>query len=100
MMERLPAGYGPAILIFVAGIALTQAGVTLAANVIQIVLIAIGAAAALAFGLGGRDVAASQLGKWFGQPVMEVEEVEVVEVVEEPANPKKPAKPAKRGKKA
>jgi len=55
-----------AILIFVAGIALTQAGVTLAANVIQILLIAIGAAAALAFGLGGRDVAAKQLDKWFG----------------------------------
>ena len=54
-----------AILIFVAGIALTQAGVTLAANVIQILLITIGAAAALAFGLGGRDAAAKQLDKWF-----------------------------------
>lgn len=55
-----------AILIFVAGIALNQAGVTLAANVIQIILIAIGAAAALAFGLGGRETAAAQLGRWFG----------------------------------
>ena len=54
-----------AILIFVAGIALTQAGVTLAANVIQILLIAIGAATALAFGLGGRESAAKQLDKWF-----------------------------------
>ncbi len=56
-----------AILIFVAGIALTQAGVTLAANVIQIILIAIGAAVALAFGLGGRDAAASQLDRWFNR---------------------------------
>jgi len=56
-----------AILIFVAGIALTQAGVTLAANVIQIILLAIGAAVALAFGLGGRDAAASQLDKWFNR---------------------------------
>jgi len=54
-----------AILIFVAGIALTQAGVTLAANVIQILLIAIGAAAALAFGLGGREAASKQLDQWF-----------------------------------
>lgn len=55
-----------AILIFVAGIALTQAGVTLAGNVIQIILFAIGAAVALAFGLGGREVAARQLNQWFG----------------------------------
>ncbi|MDX1378175.1 MAG: mechanosensitive ion channel [Anaerolineales bacterium] len=54
-----------AILIFVAGIALTQAGVTLAGNVIQIILFAVGAAVALAFGLGGRDVAARQLESWF-----------------------------------
>ena len=54
-----------AILIFVAGIALTQAGVSLAGNVIQIILFAVGAAAALAFGLGGRDVAAKQLETWF-----------------------------------
>ncbi|NWG33410.1 MAG: mechanosensitive ion channel [Chloroflexi bacterium] len=54
-----------AILIFVAGIALNQAGVTLAANVIQIALIAIGAAAALAFGLGGREAAAKQMERWF-----------------------------------
>ncbi|NJC96021.1 MAG: hypothetical protein C3F07_11105 [Anaerolineales bacterium] len=56
-----------AILIFVAGIALTQAGVTLAANVIQIILLAIGAAVALAFGLGGREAAAAQLDKWFNR---------------------------------
>ena len=56
-----------AILIFVAGIALNTAGVTLAANVIQIILIAIGAAAALAFGLGGRETAAKQLDKWFNR---------------------------------
>ena len=56
-----------AILIFVAGIALNTAGVTLAANVIQIMLIAIGAAAALAFGLGGRETAAKQLDKWFNR---------------------------------
>jgi hypothetical protein len=55
-----------AILIFVAGIALTQAGVTLAGNVIQIILFAVGAAVALAFGLGGREVAARQLNEWFG----------------------------------
>jgi hypothetical protein len=55
-----------AILIFVAGIALTQAGVTLAGNVIQIILLAIGAAVALAFGLGGREAAAQQLNRWFG----------------------------------
>jgi hypothetical protein len=54
-----------AILILVAGIALNQAGVTLAANVIQILLIAVGAAAALAFGLGGREAAARQLDMWF-----------------------------------
>ncbi len=56
-----------AILIFVAGIALTQTGVTLAADVIQIVLLAIGAAFALAFGLGGRDAAAKQMNKWFSR---------------------------------
>ena len=61
-----------AILIFVAGIALNQAGVTLAANVIQIILLAIGAAIALAFGLGGREAAARQLDQWFGStPTME-----------------------------
>jgi len=54
-----------AILIFVAGIALNQAGVTLAANVIQIILFAVGAAFALAFGLGGRDAASKQVEKWF-----------------------------------
>ncbi len=73
-----------AILIFVAGIALTQAGVTLAANVIQILLIAIGAAAALAFGLGGRDVAAKQLDKWFAST---------------PAKESAPAKPKRAAKK-
>ena len=56
-----------AILIFVAGIALNQAGVTLAANVIQIILFAIGAAFALAFGLGGRDAASKQVEKWFSR---------------------------------
>lgn len=56
-----------AILIFVAGIALTQAGVTLAANVIQIILFAVGAAFALAFGLGGRDAASKQVEKWFNR---------------------------------
>lgn len=56
-----------AILIFVAGIALTQAGVTLAADVIQIILLAIGAAFALAFGLGGRDAASKQVEKWFNR---------------------------------
>jgi len=54
-----------AILIFVAGIALTQAGVPLGADVIRIILIALGAAAALAFGLGGREMAAKQLDRWF-----------------------------------
>lgn len=54
-----------AILIFVAGIALNQAGVTLAANVIQIILFAVGAAFALAFGLGGREAASRQVEKWF-----------------------------------
>lgn len=53
------------ILIFVAGIALTQAGVPLAGQTITIILYAIGAAAALAFGLGGRDAAAKQLDNWF-----------------------------------
>jgi len=82
-----------AILIFVAGIALTQAGVTLAANVIQILLIAIGAAAALAFGLGGRDAAARQLDKWFAT-------TSAAETASEPeSEPAKPArKPAKRSK--
>jgi len=56
-----------AILIFVAGIALTQAGVTLAADVIQIILLALGAAFALAFGLGGRDAASKQVDKWFSR---------------------------------
>lgn len=56
-----------AILIFVAGIALTQAGVTLAADVIQIILLAVGAAFALAFGLGGRDAASKQVDKWFSR---------------------------------
>ena len=56
-----------AILIFVAGIALTQAGVSLAANVIQIILLAVGTAFALAFGLGGRDAASKQVDKWFNR---------------------------------
>lgn len=56
-----------AILIFVAGIALSQAGVTLAENAITIILVAIGAAFALAFGLGGRDAAAQQVDKWFNR---------------------------------
>jgi hypothetical protein len=63
-----------AILIFVAGIALNQAGVTLAANVIQIILIAIGAAAALAFGLGGREAAAAQVERWFHRAPAAMEE--------------------------
>ncbi|MBM3180255.1 MAG: hypothetical protein FJZ86_07860 [Chloroflexi bacterium] len=54
-----------AILIFVAGMALTQVGVVLAGTLLQIVLLAVGAAFALAFGLGGRDAAAGQLEKWF-----------------------------------
>jgi hypothetical protein len=54
-----------AILIFVAGIALSQAGVTLAENAITIILATVGAAAALAFGLGGRDAAGKQVEKWF-----------------------------------
>ena len=54
-----------AILIFVAGIALSQAGVTLADNAITIILATIGVVVALAFGLGGRDIAAKQLEKWF-----------------------------------
>lgn len=62
-----------AILIFVAGIALNQAGVTLAADVIQIILLAVGAAFALAFGLGGRDAAAEQVQKWFSRAPMQVE---------------------------
>ena len=56
-----------AILIFVAGIALSEAGVDLADDVIQIVVLAVGAAFALAFGLGGRDVAAKQVEKWFNR---------------------------------
>jgi hypothetical protein len=56
-----------AILIFVAGIALSQAGVTLADNAITIILATIGAAVALSFGLGGRDAAAKQLDKWFNR---------------------------------
>jgi hypothetical protein len=56
-----------AILIFVAGIALSQAGVTLAENTILIIVAAIGVAAALAFGLGGREIAAQQLQKWFSR---------------------------------
>ncbi len=56
-----------AILIFVAGIALSQAGVTLAGSVIQIIFAAIGVAAALAFGLGGREAAAKQIEKWFNR---------------------------------
>jgi hypothetical protein len=54
-----------AILIFVAGIALSQAGVRLAEGTILIILATIGVAVALAFGLGGRDIAAKQLDKWF-----------------------------------
>lgn len=56
-----------AILIFVAGIALSQAGVTLADSAITIILATIGVAVALAFGLGGRDIAAKQLEKWFNR---------------------------------
>ena len=54
-----------AILIFVAFIALTQAGIDLAGDVLQIILLALGAAFALAFGLGGRDAAAQQIDQWF-----------------------------------
>lgn len=72
-----------AILIFVAGIALSQAGVTLAENAITIILFAIGAAVALAFGLGGRDMAARQLESWFMSMPAEAEQEE------------KKAKPAK-----
>ncbi len=54
-----------AILIFVAGIALSQAGVTLAENAITIILATVGVAIALAFGLGGREVAGKQVEKWF-----------------------------------
>ncbi len=56
-----------AILIFVAGIALSQAGVTLADSAITIILATIGVAVALAFGLGGRDIAAKQLEKWLSR---------------------------------
>lgn len=56
-----------AILILVAGIALNQAGVSLAANVVQIILVALGVAFALAFGLGGREEASRQIEKWFGR---------------------------------
>ena len=65
-----------AILIFVAGIALSQAGVTLAENAITIILIAVGAAGALAFGLGGRDMAAKQLDSWFMPAPEEMEKAE------------------------
>lgn len=54
-----------AILIFVAGIALSQAGVTLAENAITIILATVGIAIALAFGLGGREAAGRQVEKWF-----------------------------------
>jgi hypothetical protein len=56
-----------AILIFVAFIALTQAGVPLTEQTFQIILVTIGVAAALAFGLGGREIAAQQLQKWFNR---------------------------------
>lgn len=56
-----------AILIFVAGIALSQAGVTLADNAITIILATVGVALALAFGLGGREAAAKQVEKWFAR---------------------------------
>lgn len=56
-----------AILIFVAGIALSQAGVTLASSAITIILATIGVAVALAFGLGGREAAAKQLDKWISR---------------------------------
>jgi len=56
-----------AILIFVAGIALSQVGVTLAENAIIIILATVGVAVALAFGLGGRDAAAKQVEKWFSR---------------------------------
>ncbi|MDP1713174.1 MAG: mechanosensitive ion channel [Anaerolineales bacterium] len=56
-----------AILIFVAGIALSQAGVTLADSAITIILATIGVAVALAFGLGGREIAAKQLEKWLSR---------------------------------
>lgn len=66
-----------AILVFVAGIALTQAGVPLAGETITIILYAVGAAFALAFGFGGRDMAAKQLDNWFmAAPAEEVEETE------------------------
>jgi hypothetical protein len=58
-----------AILIFVAGIALDQAGVRLAGDIIQIILLTIGVAVALAFGLGGREIAATQLDKWLNRKV-------------------------------
>ena len=54
-----------AILVFVAFIALTQAGIDLAGEVLQIILLAVGAAFALAFGLGGREAAAKQVEQWF-----------------------------------
>jgi hypothetical protein len=54
-----------AILVFVAGIALSQAGVTLGETAITIILATVGAAVALAFGLGGRDAAGKQVEKWF-----------------------------------
>jgi hypothetical protein len=54
-----------AILIFVAGIALSQAGVPLAGETITIIMATIGVALALAFGLGGREAAGRQVDKWF-----------------------------------
>lgn len=67
------------ILIFVAGIALTQAGVPLAGQTITIILYAIGAAVALAFGLGGRDTAARQLDSWFMSKPSETDETDETE---------------------
>jgi len=83
------------ILIFVAGIALTQAGVPLAGQTITILLYAIGAAAALAFGLGGRDAAARQLDSWFMSMPEETEEMEEEEKIEKKTKVAKP----KRAKK-
>jgi phosphoglycerol transferase MdoB-like AlkP superfamily enzyme len=54
-----------AILIFVAVQALATVGMSLAGETLKITLYAIGAAFALAFGMGGRDVAAKQLEQWF-----------------------------------
>lgn len=82
-----------AILIFVAGIALNQAGVTLAANVIQIILFAVGAAFALAFGLGGREAASRQVERWFDrepalEPAPEPEPTPAPEPAKEASAPK------------